>query len=148
MAKSQAAYGHARKPKVEIDGIKFMSPGEAERYLELCIMQAKGQIVRFDLQPKFPLQKSFRKNGEFFREINYFADFRVFYNGGRTEVEDVKGWGGYTTPEFKIKRKLFEYQYPTLRLIMLKRKGKQVDALLKERATLLATRGSPNETTE
>lgn len=136
--KSRAAYGHVRKPKTEIDGIKFASPGEAERYLELSIQFRKGEICGYCLQPKYQLQPKFRKNGILFREISYIADFRIIREDGKTEIEDVKGWGGYTTPEFKLKRKLFEYKYPDLTLILLKRSGKQkkIDALLAEREAL------------
>ena len=124
MPKGRAAYGHERKPKVEVDGIKFMSPGEAEYYLELMIRIAKGENIEVFLQPKFELQPKFRKNGILYRPIGYIADFEIMYGDGRREIEDVKGWGGYTTPEFKIKRKLFEFKYPDLSLILLKRLGK------------------------
>jgi hypothetical protein len=124
MPKSRAAYGHVRKPKVEIDGIKFMSPGEAERYLELKIRIAKGENIEVFLQPKFELQPKFRKNGVLYRPIAYIADFKIIHGDGRIEIEDVKGWGGYTTPDFKLKRKMFEYKYDEYSLILLKRIGK------------------------
>lgn len=163
MPKARAAYGHVRKAKVEVDGIKFASPGEAERYLELCIMKLKGIIQDFTLQPSFELQPAFRKcdscggvftekdtplifkkgkcpvcNDRIFitRDVRYIADFKVVYSDGEVAIEDVKGWGGYTTPEFKLKRKLFEFRYPTLSLVLLKRNGKQ-----KVREALLAERG-------
>ena len=135
-----AAYRNIKSKKTVVDGIKFMSPGEAERYLELSIRVLKGENIEFFLQPKFQLQPKFRKNGISFREINYIADFKIVHGDGRVEIEDVKGWGGYTTPEFKIKRKLFEYKYPLHTLVLLKRAGKQktIDALLKERETFHA----------
>jgi len=134
----RAAYGHVRKPKTEVDGIKFMSPGEAERYLELRIMQCQGKILAFDLQPKFEIQPKFRKNGVLYRPIHYIADFRIQYADGHVEIEDVKGWGGYTTPEFKLKHKLFEHKFPDLSLVMLKRNGKlkRIEELKKELAEL------------
>jgi hypothetical protein len=97
MPKGRAAYGHVRKPKTEVDGIKFASPGEAERYLELSIRILKGENTEFFLQPKFELQSKFRKNGVLFRPIHYIADFKIIHGDGRIEIEDVKGWGGYTT---------------------------------------------------
>jgi hypothetical protein len=138
MPKTKAAYGHKRKPKVEIDGIKFMSPGEAERYLELMIRIAKGENIEVFLQPKFELQPKFRKNGELIRPIHYIADFKIVHGDGRIEIEDVKGWGGYTTPDFKLKRKMFEYKYDEYFLILLKRTGSQKnrDRLMAERAAL------------
>lgn len=165
MPKSQAAYGHKRKPKVEIDEIKFMSPGEAERYLELCIMKLKlkGGILDFTLQPKFELQPNFRKccgllyvkesGGPEFkkgkcpvcgkampmtRAITYTADFKIVHGDGHIEIEDVKGSGGYLAPTFEIRRKLFEYNYPELTLTLLKRTGSQKnrDRLMVEREGL------------
>lgn len=138
MPKTKAAYGHKRKPKVEIDGIKFMSPGEAERYLELMIRIAKGENIEVFLQPKFELQPKFRKKGVLYRPIAYIADFKIVHGDGRIEIEDVKGWGGYTTPDFKLKRKMFEWKYPDLSLVLLKRTGSQKnrDRLMAERAAL------------
>jgi hypothetical protein len=138
MPRGRAAYGHVRKPKTEIDGIKFASPGEAERYLELCIMKLKGEVQLFELQYVFEIQPRFKKNGVNFREIRYIADFKIWYSPVNISVEDVKGWGGYTTPEFKLKRKLFEYKYPDLTLVLLKRAGKpkRIAELLAEREAL------------
>lgn len=138
MPNTKAAYGHKRKPKVEIDGIKFMSPGEAERYLELMIRKEKGENIEVFLQPKFELQPKFRKNGELIRPIHYIADFKIVHGDGRVEIEDVKGWGGYTTPDFRLKKKMFEYRYPDLTLTLLKRTGSQKnrDRLMAERAAL------------
>jgi hypothetical protein len=164
MPNTRAAYGHKRKPKVEIDGIKFMSPGEAERYLELMIRIAKGENIEVFLQPKFELQPNFRKcctllysaafedpgHTKIFkkgkcphcgkpmpmtRAITYTADFKIVYGDGNIEIEDVKGSGGYLAPTFEIRRKLFEYNYPELTLTLLKRSGKQ-----KRIAELLAER--------
>jgi hypothetical protein len=105
--------------KVVHDGIKFASKSEGERYLELKAMQEKGEIRDLVIQPKFILQESFRKNGELFRAIHYVADFQYNQHGPsglKLVIEDVKGYMGYTTPEFKIKRKLFEARYPDLSL--------------------------------
>ena len=124
MPKGRAAYRGVMKPKIEIDGIRFASAGEAERYLELYIMLKKGIVRHITLQPKFELQPKFRKNGVLYRPIHYIADFQIEYSDERVEIEDVKGWGGYTTPEFKIKRKLWEFKFPGLSLILLKRLGK------------------------
>jgi hypothetical protein len=163
MPNTKAAYGHKRKPKVEIDGIKFMSPGEAERWIELCIMKIRGKITEIIQQPEFELQPAFRKccrmvwtpadsaliykNGKcpvcgnkmpIIRDMRYIADFKITYSDGEVVIEDVKGWGGYTTPDFKMKAKLFSYRYPTLTLVLLKRTGSQKnrDRLMAEWAAL------------
>ena len=64
------------------------------------------------LQPRFLLQESFKKNGKTFRKIEYIADF-MYEEDGKVIVEDVKGM---KTDVFKLKRKLFEYKYPDLTL--------------------------------
>jgi len=112
--------------KVTIDGIRFASTSEGNRYLELKAEKEAGRIRDFSRQPRYLLQESFRKNGELFRAIHYVADFLIINLDGSQTIEDVKGWLGYTTPEFKLKRKLFEYRYPdlTLTITQMKRKGK------------------------
>lgn len=102
--------------KVIHDGIKFASKSEGERYLELKERERQGEITNLLLQPKFVLQESFRKNGELFRAIHYVADFQYHTRDGVLVIEDVKGYMGYTTPEFRLKRKLFESRYPALSL--------------------------------
>lgn len=95
--------------KATVDGIEFDSKAEAKYYLYLKELEEKGEIISFHLQPEFVLQEAFEKDGKKFREIKYIADFKVHYKDGTVEVIDVKG---YETPDFKIKRKLFEKKYP------------------------------------
>jgi hypothetical protein len=109
---------------ITIDSILFASRGEAQRYLELKEMQKAGLIISFERQPKFEIQPRFTKNGKKWREITYSADFRITYPDGKQVIEDVKGKGGYTTPDFIIKQKLFEYKYPDLCLEIVQRSGK------------------------
>ena len=65
------------------------------------------------MQPKFELLPGFKKNGRTFRAITYTADFKVTYADGHVEIIDVKG---IKTEVFKLKRKIFEFQYPDLTL--------------------------------
>jgi hypothetical protein len=115
--------------QVTIDGIKFASKGEAQRYIELREMKKEGVVLDFERQPKFELQPRFTKNGVKFREISYLADFRVTYPDGHQVIEDVKGKGGYTTPDFVLKQKMFEYRYPDLHLEIVQRSGKGIEQL-------------------
>ena len=92
-----------RNIKVKVDGITFDSKAEALRYKQLLLMQKANYINDLKLQPRFLLQKSFKKNGKTYRKIEYVADF-MYQENGKTIVEDVKGM---ETKEFKIKRKLF-----------------------------------------
>lgn len=95
--------------KVVYHGIKFDSKKEALRYVELKWLEKTNQIKELELQKKFELQPSYKKNGKTIRSINYFADF-YYYDiiKGKYIVEDTKG---LRTEVYKIKKKLFEYKY-------------------------------------
>ncbi len=105
-----------RNKKVIIDEIEFDSISEGNRYCQLKLLQKANKIKNLELQPKFLLQESFKKNGKKYRKIEYIADFKYIENE-QVIVEDVKGM---ETKEFKIKRKLFEYKYPDLELKIIK----------------------------
>ena len=104
MARSK--YGNK---KVKVDGITFDSALEARYYKHLKLLKEQRIVEDFELQPKFTLLESFKKNGKTFRAITYQADFKVKYADGRIEVVDVKGM---VTQQFELRRKLFEYRYP------------------------------------
>lgn len=78
-----------RAIKCEIDGHTFDSKAEAKRYSELKLMQQAGKISELQLQPRYILQDSFKKNGQAFRKIEYIADFSYMENGNLI-IEDVK----------------------------------------------------------
>jgi hypothetical protein len=105
-----------RNKKVQVDMFVFDSIAESRRYKELALLERAKKIKNLQLQPKFLLQESFKKNGKTFRKIEYIADF-MYEENGQVIVEDVKGM---ETKEFKIKRKLFEYKYPELSLKIIK----------------------------
>lgn len=99
--------------KIEYDGFVFDSKLEYNYYCYLKQLKSNGVVSNFELQPKYQLQPTFKKNGKTFRSIDYVADFLVYYADGKQEVVDVKGM---ITTDFAIKRKLFEYRYPELAL--------------------------------
>lgn len=105
-----------KNKKVQIDMYVFDSIAESRRYKELALLEKAGEIENLQLQPKFLLQESFKKNGKTYRKIEYIADF-MYEEKGKVIIEDVKGM---ETKEFKIKRKLFEYKYPDLELKLIK----------------------------
>lgn len=82
--------------KVEIDGIKFDSGAESERYKILKAKEKAGLIKNLQLQVNYPLIV----NG--LKICDYRADF-VYEVGGKTIVEDVKG---QIHDVFKLKYKL------------------------------------------
>lgn len=91
-----------------IDGIKFDSKKEANRYQELKLMQRAGIIRDLQRQVKYVLIPS--QKGDDGRVIErpctYIADFVYIDENGKTVVEDTKG---YRTNDYKIKRKLMLY---------------------------------------
>ena len=101
-----------RNKKIQIDRYVFDSIAEGQRYRELALLEKAGKISKLELQPRFLLQESFKKNGKTYRKIEYVADFKYIENS-KTIVEDVKG---IQTDVFKLKHKLFEKKYPDLEL--------------------------------
>ena len=99
--------------KIQVDGITFDSKDEAKYYEALKIRKAKGEILNFELQPRFTLTNSFKKNGKTYRAITYTPDFTVYHNDGSVEYVDVKGM---TTQQGELRIKLFNYFYRDLKL--------------------------------
>lgn len=96
--------------KTVIDGQKFDSKKEANRYQELVLLEKAGVIKNLSRQVKFvliPAQRDEATGKVIERECSYKADFK-YEEDGKTVVEDVKG---FRTKEYIIKRKLLLYQY-------------------------------------
>jgi len=96
--------------QVEVDGIKFSSKRESQRYLELSLLVRAGVIDNLELQYRIPIQIGgvpvmLYPSG---RQLAYVADFRYrdIENGEMIIVEDVKMQSGYLTEVYKIKRAL------------------------------------------
>lgn len=80
-----------KNEKVTIDGIKFDSKKEANRYLELKLLEKQGLIKYISRQVRFVLQPSYKKNGKTIRPIYYVADFAyIDVKTGKTIIEDTK----------------------------------------------------------
>ena len=119
-------YRKYRNTKTVIDGIKFDSKLEAERYAQLKILERAGVIRNLELQPDYELIPSFRKNGKTWRKATYKADFRyILVEDDITIIEDVKGSTAVITDVFRLKQKLFEYKYPELTIKIVTRKDMQ-----------------------
>ena len=83
----------------EIDGIKFDSVREAERYTQLRLLERAGAIRDLQLQvPYIIIPKS-----EHGRALKYIADFAYIDHNELYVVEDAKG---VQTPVYKLKRRL------------------------------------------
>ena len=105
--------------KEVIDGIRFDSKKEANRYLELKRLERLGLIGDLELQKEFVLVPAqfetvprkrgggFKKGKCIERAVKYKADFYYFdTEAGVFVCEDVKG---VRTKEYVIKRKLMLY---------------------------------------
>lgn len=101
----QNKYGNC---KVVLDGKKFDSKKEAQRYQELIMLQRSGHIYELECQKRFELiPKQTDSEGKCIeRKCEYIADFAYKTQSGETVVEDAKG---FRTPEYIIKRKLMLY---------------------------------------
>lgn len=108
--------------KTTVAGITFDSKAEAGRYTELKLLEKAGVISGLRLQPVYPLQNGFNRNGKRYRPIKYKADFE-YIQDNQTVVEDVKG---VETEAFKIKKKMFLVKYPDI-LFRIYKKGRVVD---------------------
>ena len=84
-----------------VDGLRFASAKEADRYRVLRDLAAVGAIRFLQLQPRFPIVVNGIHCG------CYVADFRYLCRG-RIVVEDVKG---VRTPTYKLKKRLVEALY-------------------------------------
>lgn len=97
--------------KTVIDGIKFDSAKEGNRYLQLKMLEQTGAISELRTQVKYVLIDDDRLK----YRLSYIADF-VYVENGVTVVEDVKPFSKkkgefYLTPLFKRKAKLMERKY-------------------------------------
>lgn len=98
-----------------VDGHRFDSQAEANRYRDLKLLAQAGEIEALELQPRFALVVGERPvlikskgfpNG---RRASYRADFRYLdKRTGRVVVEDVKG---HDTSESRLRRALVEAIY-------------------------------------
>jgi hypothetical protein len=99
-----------------LDGHKFQSLMERQRYVQLCLLSDSGAIRDLKVHPEFEIIPAYPRPGEPTRSGErqipitiYEADFAyVETDTGYLIIEDVKG---QVLPVFQLKRKLFELQY-------------------------------------
>lgn len=102
-----------RAKPVTIDGIRFASKREANRYSELRLLEKAGVIRNLELQPKFALMIDGRPilirskgypNG---RAASFKADF-AYFEDNRRVIEDSKG---VRTEAYALRRAVVEAIY-------------------------------------
>lgn len=93
----------------EIDGIRFASKREAQRYLELKTLERAGIIKDLKLQPQYPLQVGgIQLVSDSGRRLFYRGDFLYTVISTKEEVlEDVKG---VKTPVYDLKKSIMRAQ--------------------------------------
>ena len=100
LKRSRPKYGNK---KTVVNGIKFDSKWEAERYLYIKSLERAGRVKDLELQVRFNLIVNDQKI------CAYIADFRYKREDKDGEwheiVEDAQG---VETPEFKLKKKLMK----------------------------------------
>lgn len=109
------------KPVV-VNGIRFQSRLESERYQQLMLLERAGEISGLVLQPEYQILQGFinPETGEKVKSRFYVGDFRYIDNAtNKMIVEDTKGM---ETPEFRLKWSLVKSLYPQYEFRKLTRK--------------------------
>lgn len=94
-----------RNKKTVVDGFKFDSKKEANRYLIYKDEKERKRILDFKMQVKY----KFIINGQLV--CSYVSDFVIKHLDGRTEVIDVKSEMTRKLPVYRIKKKLMKAIY-------------------------------------
>lgn len=98
------------KPTV-VNGIKFQSKLESDRYTQLRLLEQAGEISGLMLQVEFQILKGWinSETGEKIRSRHYVADF-VYFDHATHQwiIEDTKG---QETAEFRLKWDYMKSQY-------------------------------------
>lgn len=102
--------------KTAVDGITFDSKQEANRYIQLRLLERAGHISNLQCQVRFELIPKQRDE----RRVDYIADF-VYNEGEQKIAEDVKG---VATQAYILKRKLFKFKYPEIKFKEIKNEKK------------------------
>ena len=96
-----------KNKEIVIDGIKFKSIKEGNRYIELKTLQRDGKIKNLELQPRYQLVKGVKFDGDKRAKpaMRYTADFRYFdVDLGKEVVEDVKSAITKKKADYRMRR--------------------------------------------
>lgn len=111
------SYNKFNNKKVELDGYKFDSLGEAKHYLYTLKPRVElGEITHLELQPKILIDINGKKICNYIADFQYIDPKKKGQNGqnGCLVVEDVKG---FKTPTYRLKKKLVEALYPFITIV-------------------------------
>lgn len=102
--------------KTEYKGVLYDSKLEAKIAADIEILAGTGALTRWARQVRYQLRG---RNGAII--ATHVVDFVLEYRDGHTEVWEAKG---YPTDDWKLKRKLFEDNYPGTKYIIHSRNKK------------------------
>jgi hypothetical protein len=88
-----------RNEPTTVDGQRFDSKKEAERYGQLRLMEQAGEISDLLVHPSFPLVVHGQSCGDYIADFGYIRD-------GQTVVEDVKSAATRKLPVYRLKARL------------------------------------------
>ena len=113
MGNEKEAKGKFGSFKITVNDMQFDSIMESRYYIHLLMLKADKKIRNFERQVTIELQPKFKDQftGKTILPIRYIADFVVEGIDGTKTVIDVKG---VETPEFRIKKKMFQFKYPNI----------------------------------
>jgi len=98
--------------RTTVDGIRFDSKKEADRYAVLRLLVRAGEIRNLECQAPYPIYVPiFSAEGEVIGlhiVSAYLADFRYRTRRGALVIEDAKG---FRTRMYRLKKKAVEAQY-------------------------------------
>ena len=103
-----------RAVRTECDGIMFHSKKEAADYANFALLLKNGKIANLERQVSFRLFAWAPQPTVVSGVAKYIADFVVTELDGTKRIYDSKG---YSTPMYKLKKKIFEANYPHLRIV-------------------------------
>ena len=103
------------KQKRTFEGQIFDSELELKIYRDYLLpLKAQGEILSIELHREFVLQPAYNKDGKRVLPIIYESDYVITWKDGSFEVWDAKG--GMIDPVATLKRKMFNYVYPNIKL--------------------------------
>ena len=109
--KSSRVRNVAAKEDRQYNGVTYDSKSEARYAMELDLRLKAGDIRGWTRQVYMPLLV----NGTVVCRM--VIDFQIVHKDGRVEYVEIKGW---STPEYKLKRKLLAAVYPDLNYTVVK----------------------------
>ena len=110
-----------RAKKTIVDGIKFDSKWESERYGQLKAMERTGFIRNLELQVPFEIVVNDVKICKYIADFRYKKESNHTITDGEYCTEVVEDAKGFETPEFKLKKKLMKAVFDIDILISKKR---------------------------